>query len=278
MDKSSYRPMMVFSTVLEANQFMCHFVPEHELVWSFAHDYGYSLMDKPFKLTCVVTGLKPQQAKKALHKALERFPGTTMILGLGVCSALVKTANIGDIALPHRVRLENDDVFVIADSKTHYLEEQCVQSSRKVLKALYTCDTHLNSSIDKAAVHVASSCDVYDTSSGAWVKVALQHRISCLICKTVFDTASENLDEELWSCMDKFGKVKARAAFWLILRKPSLYAQFKRLNGMAMKDLLRQQAIFVHGLMKKMNIEQTQGHKKTIVREDPQLSLLNPTQ
>ncbi|MCI5071827.1 hypothetical protein MRY82_02640 [bacterium] len=276
MIRSDLRPILLFSSVLEANAFMSHFLKGEELVWSFAHHYGYSMMDKPFKLTCVVTGFTPEQATKGLESALERFPHSNILMGLGVCSGLVKTAARGDMCLAKRVQLESDKTYVLGDHKLQVLQESCESKGTKVLQAMYTCAQHLRSSTEKAAVHVASQCDVYDTSSAAWVKVALEQHKSCLIFKTVADNAQEIISPDFLASMDKFGHLRAGKVFLKRIFNSSLYKSLQKLNPKAMRLLLQPQAQMVYALLNDVKSQQSYSEQETVKREDPQLSLLDP--
>ncbi|HMQ10977.1 MAG TPA: hypothetical protein PKC21_08575 [Oligoflexia bacterium] len=272
------RPMLLFSSVLEANAFMSHFLKGQELIWSFAHHYGYSMMDKPFKLTCVVSGFTPEKATKGLESALERFSQTNVVIGLGVCSALIKTAMQGDICLAKRVQLENDKTYIIGDQKLRILQESCEDNNIKVLQALYTCSQHLQSSTEKAAVHVASQCDVYDTSSAAWVKVALEQHKSCFVFKTVADNAQEIISPDFLASMDKFGHLRAGKVFLKRIFNPRLYKSLQKLNPKAMRQLLQPQAQMVYNLLSGLQNQQHNTQQETVKRENPQLSLLDPAQ
>lgn len=275
---SDIRPMLLFSSVLEANAFMSHFVKGQELVWSFAHHYGYSMMDHPFKLTCVVSGFTPEQATKGLESALARFSHSNMVIGLGVCSGLIKTAMQGDMCLAKRVQLENDKTYIMGDQKLLFLQEKCENNNIKVLNAIYTCSQHLRSSTEKAAVHVASQCDVYDTSSAAWVKVALGQHKTCFIFKTVADNAQEIISPDFLASMDKFGHLRPGKVFLKRMFNPSLYKSLQKLSPKAMRQLLQPQAQMVYSLLGSLQNQQHNTQQETVKRENPQLSLLDPTQ
>jgi adenosylhomocysteine nucleosidase len=161
-----------------------------------------------------MSGVGPQRARKAFELIAGEPPA--LVIAAGFCGALQSGPAVGGVIVPEAV---------VDPSGRSW---PCARTSRQGTDRLLTTSHLVTTAIEKVEIGVRSGASVVDMESATIADLCAARQIPFAAVRSVSDTVDTELSPALVRLLSG-GKVSVWKAVWALVRKPSLFGEFRRL-------------------------------------------------
>lgn len=171
------------------------------------------------RLSLIVSGEGQVRASEATNTLLEL--GVDGLIVVGMAGALDPALSPGDLLIPEVIISESNQKYYCDKVWSSHIHEQIHNDSHNIsIHPLYTSANVICKSEDKLKLHQQIQACAVDMESAAVMALAYQHKIPCMVIRTIIDPVNYAFPDYIFKLTDEFGEIPLTRLIPTVLLHP----------------------------------------------------------